>query len=139
MIILCIEMHILHTYAHTYYDLVWPNPRIDIEASVCFLHVVTEVFSLISGTLYSVDQRTRNLEPGDLKVHALLQLLNVPQFLFSWVVSLRTAPRGNFSRYVLWPHPSISKCLVKSLEKCQPAIVSQARLFRIAKIVWERD
>ena len=26
-----------------------------------------------------------------------LQLLNVPQFLFSWLVRLKTAPRCNFS------------------------------------------
>jgi len=32
-----------------------------------------------------------------LKVIFTLYILNIPQFLFCWVVRLKTAPRGNFS------------------------------------------
>ena len=66
MIMLCIEMHILQQiWTHILYMILYGHRGLSLFS------VVTEVFSLISGTLYSVDQRTRNLEPGDLKVHTL--------------------------------------------------------------------
>ena len=60
------------------------------------------------------------------------QLLNIPQFLFCQVVRLKIAPRGNFSHTLtdtwLWPCPPITKRLVKSLEKCQPAVAEKRAL-----------
>ena len=60
-----------------------------------------------------------------------LELLNISQFLFSWVVRLKTAPRGNFNhswKMWLWAHPPISKCIDKSWEKCQPAVTEKQAL-----------
>ena len=58
-----------------------------------------------------------------------LQLLNIPQFLFCQVVRLKTAPRlRGITDTWLWPHSPISKRLVKSLEKCHPAVAEKRAL-----------